>query len=438
MAPQSEHRPANDSQLDVRAQCPAPLVLSHSRRVGLVAAELVANRMRARPELRLLLPTGRTPLGMYEALRAHDADDSLPAGRATLFQLDEYVGLAPDDARSFAAYLRHELRGIEFGTWHGLDGSAPDLDAQCARHQALLDERPVDVAVLGLGRDGHVAFDEPGSSLGQGTRQVRLHDATRADAAAVFGGIEDVPRKAITVGLRTLAAARELIVLVTGASKAAALRDMLDGEASPRAPASLLRQHPRLTIVCDLDAASALPPRAAWRSDRALVVLGHRELGTSASHRISDESLARVRHAERLARRIKPRAAILTGYSRTADGTSEAEQMKDWWCDNEVPALLEVAGRNTAENASRSLPILRAMGAIRSVVVVTSPWHVRAPYFFAPYRRFGIGPTFRPTASPVGWRAGRHELSSVHEMRAQRRRAFAAVRLPAEAELSAG
>ena len=414
---------------------PAPLVLSHTRRVGLVAAELLANRIRARPDLRLILPTGRTPLGMYEGLRAHHADASLPSGQATVFQLDEYVGLAPDDERSFAAYLRRELRGIEFGTWHTLDGTAPDLDAQCARHQALLDERPVDVAVLGLGRDGHVAFDEPGSTLGQGTRRVRLHELTRADAQEAFDGIDRVPREAITVGLRTLAAARELIVVVTGQAKAVALREMLEGPPTPRTPAALLRRHPRLTVVCDVAAASALRPRAGWRSGRAVVVLGHRDRKTSAPHRISDESLARVRHAEGLARRLEPRVAILTGYSHTVTGLSEAEQMKEWWDEADVPALLEVAGRDTAENASRSLPILLAVGAIREVAVVTSSWHLRAPYFFAPYRSYGIRPHFRPTPSPVGWQAAWHELAGVPRMRGRRRRAFAELRLPGEVQL---
>jgi glucosamine-6-phosphate deaminase len=414
---------------------PAPLVLEHSRRVGLVVAELVANRIRARPDLRLILPTGRTPSGMYEALRAHDADGSLPAAKATVFQLDEYVGLGPDDERSFASYLRHELRSIEFGTLHTLDGTAPDLDEQCSRHQALLDEQPIDLAVLGLGRDGHVAFDEPGSTLGQGTRRVQLHESTRTDAQEAFGGLDRVPREAITVGLRTLAAARELIVVVTGGAKAAALRAMLEEDPSPDAPASLLRHHPRLTVVCDREAAIALRPRAGWSSDRALVVLGHRDPAASAPHRISDESLARVTYAERLARRLQPKVVVLTGHSRTPGGLSEAEQMKEWWDEADVPAVLEVAGHNTAENASRSLPILRAIGEIRQVVVVTSPWHLRAPYFFAPYRAYGITTIFRPAPSLVGWKAMWRELAHMGHIRGQRRQAFAELRLPAESGL---
>ncbi len=155
-----------------------PLVLGHHRNVALLAGELVANRLRARPDLRLILPTGHTPLGMYEALRAHALDGSLAPEGATLFQLDEYLGLGPDDERSYRAYLRRELSSVDFGTFHGLDGSAADPDAECARHQALLDEAPIDLVVLGIGRDGHVAFDEPGSPPEAGVRRVR---ASRGD-----------------------------------------------------------------------------------------------------------------------------------------------------------------------------------------------------------------------------------------------------------------
>jgi glucosamine-6-phosphate deaminase len=168
--------------------------------VTLLAGEIVANRLRARPRLRLNLPTGHTPLGMYAALRAHATDGSLPTAQAELFQLDEYRGLAPDDPRSYGAYLRRELAGIEFAAVHGIDGAAADAAAECARHQALLDEAPLDLVVLGLGRDGHVAFDEPGAPPGAGMRVVALHATTRADAAADFGGVEAVPTEAFTVG----------------------------------------------------------------------------------------------------------------------------------------------------------------------------------------------------------------------------------------------
>jgi glucosamine-6-phosphate deaminase len=410
-----------------------PLVLSDARRVALLGGELVANRLRSRPHLRMILPTGHTPIGMYAVLRAHAADGSLVTQSATLFQLDEYLGLGPEDERSYRSYLARELRGLPFHAVRSLDGTAPDPDAECARHQALLDEAPIDLVVLGLGRDGHVAFDEPGSSVDNGVRRVRLHDATRADAAADFGGIEQVPREALTVGLRTLAGARELLMLVTGTAKATAIRDMLEGEQGPGSPASLLRDHPRLTVICDSAAASLLQPRESRSSDRVLVVLGHREPSISPEHRISDESRARLRRAERECLKDPPRAVILTGYSRTG-GLSEAEQMEAEWSFPDVPALLEDAGRDTAENASRSLPIIRAIGAIRRVTVVTSAWHVRAPYFFAPYRALGLGLSFRVTPHGSWPRMLWNEFRQLPALRRSRRRAMAEMRLPPEPE----
>jgi glucosamine-6-phosphate deaminase len=406
-------------------------------RVSLLAAELVANRLRARPALRLILPTGHTPLGMYEALRAHAADGSLPSERAELFQLDEYVGLGPTDPRSYAAYLRRELAGIRFAAVHTLDGSMVDAGAQSACHERLLDEAPIDLAVLGLGRDGHVAFDEPGSPVDAGMRRVDLHPATRADAAADFGGSERVPREALTVGLRTLRAARELLMLVTGAAKADALSAMLEGEPSADCPASLIRDHPRLTIVCDQQAASRLRPEAGASSDLAMIVLGHRQPGVSAEDRISDESRVRLQRARRLCGDDPPRAVILTGYSHTSAGFSEAEQMKAEWGKTD-PTLLEEAGRNTAENASRSLPIVRAIGEIRRVIVVTSGWHIRAPYFFAPYRPLGLRLSFRAAWHRTTAGVIAEEVAGLARMRRQRRRAYAEMRLPPETALSPG
>jgi glucosamine-6-phosphate deaminase len=242
----------------------APLVLAGANEVAQTAAELIANRLRARPRLRMLLPTGHTPLEVYAALRAHAAHGALPSDAATVFQLDEYRGVSPQDERSFAAYLRRELHGIELAVFHGLDGAASDPAAECARHQRLLDEAPIDLAVLGLGHDGHIAFDKPGSSLESGTRVVALHPRTRADAAADFGGSERVPLHALTVGVRTLLAARELLMLVTGADKAGALGRMLLAPAGSLFPASLLRIHPRLTVICDAAAA----PRRRGRQPR--------------------------------------------------------------------------------------------------------------------------------------------------------------------------
>jgi glucosamine-6-phosphate deaminase len=400
---------------------PAPVVLADEERVAHLAAELIVNRLRARPALRMLLSGERAPMGLYAALRAHARNGELPSASATVLALDEHVGLAPGDARSRSAVLAHELRGIRLRGCHRLDGSAADLAAECARHEALLGEAPLDLAVLGLGADGHVAFDEPGSRLDEPTRVVRLTDATRLELG------DDVPDQAITVGLASLLTARELLVLATGSSRAAALRAMLLDAPGAASPASLLRAHPRMTVVCDRSAAAELPAHRGGH--HVCVVLGHREPSISAEHRISHESLGRLHRAEWIARRRPTLAAVLTGYTSTG-GLSEAEPMRAAWRVADVPPVLEVAGRDTAENATRSLPLVLALGDARRVTVVTSAWHVRAPYHFRTWRRHGLEVGFA-----FDWRGDwrrmlAHELGGMRTLRAERRRALADMVLP--------
>jgi glucosamine-6-phosphate deaminase len=402
----------------------APVVCSSADAVGRLAAEVIANRLASRPALRMLLPTGHTPRGMYAALRERAGRDPELTAGATVLQLDEYAGLGPGDERSFAATLRRELEGVALAALHTLDGAAGDLQAEAARHAARL-EAPVDLAVLGLGRNGHVAFDEPGSDLAAGVRVMRLAATTREDAASE---LVPVPELGLTTGLGTLLACRELLLLVTGPGKAGILRDVLTGVPSPERPASLLRAHPRLTVVCDPEAASALAPAAGRGSDHAVIVLGHREPGVSAEHRISRESLERIQRAERLVRRDPARAVVLTGYSSTG-GLSEAEQMAVAWRDPDVPFLLEVAGTDTARNATRSLPLVGALGGIDRVTVVTSFWHLRAAYFFAPYADHGIDVRVRHEWRGLGWpRLLASELVKLPRAPRERRRAWAQAR----------
>jgi vancomycin permeability regulator SanA len=196
------------------------------------------------------------------------------------------------------------------------------------------------------------------------------------------------------------------------------------------APASLLRHHPCMSVIADRAAAARLRPTANRGSDHVAIVLGHREPGISAEHRISAHSRARLSRAVRLCRSTPVRAVVLTGYTHTG-GLSEAEQMQREWPLVDVPVLLEVAGRNTAENASRSLPIVLALGVAKRVSVVTSLWHLRAPYFFAPYRGFGLE---LDMASARPLRGSAHllaeELGGLAGMPRQRRAAMDAVRLP--------
>jgi glucosamine-6-phosphate deaminase len=375
---------------------------------------------------------------MYAALRVHAGRGALPAASATVFQLDEYLGLGPADPRSFAATLDRELAGIPVGRREGIDGSADDPAAEARRYQRLLDLAPLDLAVLGIGRDGHLAFNEPGTAARSGVHRVRLKASTIAANAVDFADADAVPREALTVGLRTLRAAREVVVLATGAAKARAVRAMLEGPPDPEVPGSLVRDHPMLTVVCDEEAARELRPSPGRTSDRAVVVLGHREPGVSPEHRISSHSRARLFRAEEECLDEPMRAAVLTGYAGRS-GSSEAEQLAREWTVPDVPAVLEVAGRNTAENASRSLPLILAIGGIRRVVVVTSLWHLRAPYFFAAYRSHGLAVDVRRARPLRGWRhLVAEELRGLPSARAQRAAALADVSVVSVDDLPSG
>jgi hypothetical protein len=233
------------------------------------------------------------------------------------------------------------------------------------------------------------------------------------------------PDGAVGGRLGDLLSERELLVLATGGDVADALGAMLLDHPTPDLPASLLRAHPRLTVICDRAAAARLPARDG--DGHVCVVLGHREPDISVEHRISHESLGRLHRAEWVARRRPTLAAILTGYSATG-GLSEAEQMRSAWRVADVPPLLEVGGRDTAENATRSLPIVLALGDVRRATIVTSAWHLRAPYHFAAWRQEGIAVGFA-----FDWRGDwprmlAHELRGMRTMRAERARAQALAR----------
>jgi hypothetical protein len=183
----------------------------------------------------------------------------------------------------------------------------------------------------------------------------------------------------------------------------------------------VLRAHPRPTVICDVAAARELPQVA--EGDHVCVVLGHRDPGYSHEHRISRESLGRVQRAEWVAQRRPTRAVVLTGFTSTG-GLSEAEQMRAGWRLPGIPALLEVAGRNTAGNAACSLPIVLALGGVHEATIVTSAWHVRAPYMFAPWRERGLRLRFA-----ADWRGDwpRMLARELHEARVaprERREAF--------------
>jgi len=234
-----------------------PLILDDSAAVARAAADLLAEEVAAQREIVLALPTGRTPIPFYDELAARHAAGRLDLTRARGFNLDEIV-LPRHDPRTFRAFMEQHAwgrTGLRRDRCDIPDGAAPDLEAECVRYErALTDAGGIGVAILGVGVDGHIAYNMPGP-VRLGTHVTRLPDGLAASLAVPPG---DWPLRAITMGIGTIRAARRILVLATGESKVTAVQRLVHGPDDPHWPCSFLHTHPNLDLIADRAAASSL------------------------------------------------------------------------------------------------------------------------------------------------------------------------------------
>jgi glucosamine-6-phosphate deaminase len=230
--------------------------------IGRIVADAVAALLRRRPDAVLGLATGASPVPIYDELAARRARGEIEFGRARAFLLDEYVGLAPRHPQSYAAYIdrvftsRVDISPVAIGR---PEGDAADLAAACVAYEAAIAAAGgVDLQLLGIGGDGHIGFNEPGSSLASRTRLKTLTRQTREDNARFFASLDDVPRHVITQGVGTILEARHLVLVAIGAGKASAVAKAVEGPVTAMVPASALQLHPHATVVLDDAAATAL------------------------------------------------------------------------------------------------------------------------------------------------------------------------------------
>lgn len=226
------------------------------------AAQLVVSRLLTKPNLVLGLATGSTPIGLYQELIRRCREDGLDLTKITSFNLDEYVGVPPDHPHSYHRFMREQLfdhMSLDPRHVHIPNGMAMDIEAHCDWYEEQIRRAGgIDLQVLGVGANGHIAFNEPGSSLGSRTRVKTLSHKTREDNARFFASMDEVPRYAITMGIGTIMEARELLMLVTGESKAAALRDAVEGPLTAMVPASMIQMHRKAYVIVDRAAAGLL------------------------------------------------------------------------------------------------------------------------------------------------------------------------------------
>ncbi len=228
----------------------------HTRTLARELAARVLARIERQPALVLGLPTGRTPLPFYEALREQTRVRGTRWADVRTFNLDEFVGLPPDHPGRYRAYMERELFqavGVSAERAGFLDGNAPDLEAECRRYErAIADAGGIDVMVLGIGANGHIGFNEPGDGLMAFTHRAQLQPATRLANASLFGGdVEQVPHEALSMGMTTILRARAIVLMATGEEKADAVARMLGGPVTTKLPASFLQLHPEVTVLLD-------------------------------------------------------------------------------------------------------------------------------------------------------------------------------------------
>lgn len=224
----------------------------------------IAALVRRKPDAVLGLATGSTPLAIYaELIRLH-REDGLDFSRVRSFNLDEYVGLSADHPASYHAYMQANLfhaLNIPPGNQHIPSGtvSGGDIEAHCSDYEAaIIAAGGIDLQILGIGSDGHIGFNEPGSSLASRTRIKTLTRRTREDNARFFDSAEDVPHHVITMGISTIMDAREICLLATGAGKAEAIAASVEGPITASVPASILQMHRTAKILLDAPAAARL------------------------------------------------------------------------------------------------------------------------------------------------------------------------------------
>jgi len=254
------------------------IIVRDQSEAGSVAAAIFAQQIITNPSTVLGLATGSTPLSTYAALAKAVREDSIDVSRVRGFALDEYLGVPPEHPESYRSVINREVvepLGLNPDQVFTPRGTGANVTRAGAEYEGLIEQADgVDLQILGIGSNGHMGFNEPGSSLASTTRIKALAEQTRRDNARFFGSLEEVPTHCITQGLGTILRARQLVLLAFGSNKAQAVAAALEGPVSSAVPGSVIQQHPRATVIIDEDAAAGLAHaeyyRHAWHSAQDL------------------------------------------------------------------------------------------------------------------------------------------------------------------------
>lgn len=226
------------------------------------ASRIFAAQITLKPDSVLGLATGSTPVGMYKELIQMYNENRVDFSRVKTVNLDEYAGLSGDNDQSYRYFMNHNLFdhiNINKENTNVPNGTASDLEAECARYEQVVESMGgVDIQLLGIGNNGHIAFNEPCGEFPEKTHVVDLTQNTIEANARFFNSMDEVPKKALTMGIGTIMKAKKIILLANGTKKAQTIHDMVYGPITPNVPASVLRLHPDVTVFVDEEAGALL------------------------------------------------------------------------------------------------------------------------------------------------------------------------------------
>lgn len=237
------------------------IVVKDYEEMSAKAFEVMYEVVKNNPSAVLGLATGSTPIGLYKNMIKDHKENGTSYKNIKTVNLDEYAGLDYSSDQSYVYFMRNNLFDhidIDLANTNIENGKAVDRLAECNRYNALLENMQQDIQVLGIGSNGHIAFNEPGTPFGSVTHIVDLAESTIKDNSRMFASIDEVPRQAFTMGLKNIMNAKQVLILANGANKAKAVYGLVKGEVTESLPASVLQLHPNCIVIADESAASLL------------------------------------------------------------------------------------------------------------------------------------------------------------------------------------
>lgn len=234
------------------------LVFEDFETLSIEAAKRVEQQVRDNSQSVLGLATGSTPIGLYRKMAEGIQKRGMSYKQVQTINLDEYIGLDPEHPRSYHTFMEdHLFKHIDIPSenQHLPNGKPASVEEECQRYEQLIDTiGPIDLQILGLGTNGHIGFNEPGTEAGTKTHCVQLAESTREDNARFFGSIDEVPTHAITMGIDSILKSKEILVLASGKNKAEAVKILLEKKVTKEFPASYLWNHSNVTLMVDKEA----------------------------------------------------------------------------------------------------------------------------------------------------------------------------------------